>query len=153
MLTNISAMTSEKSEHFFLSLEVLYCLCDDVVCVHPLTQILMPLGSIQEWRARIGSSWCALGRPLRSVLSHRTGRPKRQQSGWKLPAYSQYQSVSMVTVLPCMLLGPGLGMKDFEFEEFLPTGLFLSECQFMTQWHQCGVFLFFYHACRFASAL
>ena len=27
----------------------------------------MPLSSVEEWRARIGSSWCALGRPIQSV--------------------------------------------------------------------------------------
>ena len=26
----------------------------------------MPLASVDEWRARIGSSWCALGRPVKS---------------------------------------------------------------------------------------
>ena len=26
----------------------------------------MPLASVDEWRARIGSSWCALGRPIKS---------------------------------------------------------------------------------------
>ena len=30
---------------------------------------LMPYWSIAEWRARIGSSWCALGRPLK-IIKH-----------------------------------------------------------------------------------
>ena len=25
----------------------------------------MPSASVEEWRARIGSSWCALGRPIK----------------------------------------------------------------------------------------
>ena len=35
-------------------------------------QSLMPYYSIAEWRARIGSSWCALGRPfkIKSTLKH-----------------------------------------------------------------------------------
>ena len=32
----------------------------------------MPLWSVQEWRARIGTSWCALGRPIRSKSSYRS---------------------------------------------------------------------------------
>ena len=39
----------------------------------------MPLGSIAEWRARIGSSWCALGQPFktRSPFRH-TGAGRLQ---------------------------------------------------------------------------
>lgn len=29
----------------------------------------MPLWSNEEWRARIGSSWCAIGRPIKDNLS------------------------------------------------------------------------------------
>ena len=29
----------------------------------------MPLASVKEWRARIGSSWCALGRPFKASKS------------------------------------------------------------------------------------
>ena len=32
----------------------------------------MPLWSVQEWRARIGSSWCALNRPIRSKSPYRS---------------------------------------------------------------------------------
>ena len=35
----------------------------------------MPLGSVEEWRARIGSSWCALGRPVKSVCGGGVTRP------------------------------------------------------------------------------
>lgn len=31
----------------------------------------MPLASVQEWRARIGTCWCALGRPIKSQSSRR----------------------------------------------------------------------------------
>ena len=34
------------------------------VAIHLLST--MPLWSVQEWRARIGTSWCALGRPIMS---------------------------------------------------------------------------------------
>ena len=37
----------------------------------------MPLESIAEWRARIGGSWCAIGRPF-----HKMRRmPRRQEKG------------------------------------------------------------------------
>ena len=29
----------------------------------------MPLASVEEWRARVGSSWCALGRPFKTSKS------------------------------------------------------------------------------------
>ena len=29
----------------------------------------MPLASVEEWRARIGSCWCALGRPFKTSKS------------------------------------------------------------------------------------
>ena len=32
--------------------------------------VAMPFWSNEEWRARIGSSWCALGRPFKSSGSH-----------------------------------------------------------------------------------
>lgn len=39
----------------------------------------MPFGSIAEWRARIGSSWCALGRPLNARSTYRHGAGRLQQ--------------------------------------------------------------------------
>ena len=38
----------------------------------------MPLGSIEEWRARIGSSWCALGRPFKTRSPFRGGAGRLQ---------------------------------------------------------------------------
>ena len=37
----------------------------------------MPLWSIGEWRARIGSSWCVLGRPFKIRSPFRGGRVLR----------------------------------------------------------------------------
>ena len=39
----------------------------------------MPLWSVAEWRARIGSSWCALGRPFKtkSSLCHGEGQTEK----------------------------------------------------------------------------
>ena len=41
-------------------------------------QVVMPLGSIAEWRARIGSSWCALGRPFKTRSPFRGGAGRLQ---------------------------------------------------------------------------
>ena len=40
----------------------------------------MPLGSIAEWRARIGSSWCALGRPFKTRSPFRHAGAGRLQT-------------------------------------------------------------------------
>ena len=40
----------------------------------------MPPWSVQEWRARIGTSWCALGRPIKAkVCGHREGNCSKSQ--------------------------------------------------------------------------
>ena len=86
--------------------------------------LAMPLGSNQEWRARIGSSWCALGRPLKSKSSQRIGRPNRRHSGKRLSSqYGQDCTVFMMTMLiPWMTLTTGL------CDSFSGAELFLSKC-------------------------
>ena len=63
----------------------------------------MPLWSIAEWRARIGSSWCALGRPFKSMssLRYRTG---------KLQGVSTLNQVVTTMILLIMLIGANLGL-------------------------------------------
>ena len=41
--------------------------------------VAMPLGSIAEWRVRIGSSWCALGRPFKTRSPFRGGAGRLQK--------------------------------------------------------------------------
>ena len=41
-------------------------------------QVVMPLGSIAEWRVRIGFSWCALGRPFKTRSPFRGGAGRLQ---------------------------------------------------------------------------
>ena len=53
----------------------------------------MPLGSIAEWRARIGSSWCALGRPFK------TRSPFRGGAGHLQTPLTLNQVVTMMTIL------------------------------------------------------
>lgn len=86
----------------------------------------MPLDSIQEWRARIGSSWCALGRPMKSKSPHGTGRPKRCRSGGGkiLSSCVQDHPVFVLTVLTTLLTG----ICNFSIGEFPPVDLFLGKC-------------------------
>ena len=53
----------------------------------------MPLWSIGEWRARIGSSWCALGRPFK------TRSPFRGGGGRVLRALTRSDVVTMIIML------------------------------------------------------
>ena len=53
----------------------------------------MPLGSITEWRARIGSSWCALGRPFKTRSPFRGGAGRLQTQ------LTLSQVVTMMTLL------------------------------------------------------
>ena len=42
----------------------------------------MPLWGVEEWRARIGGSWAALGRTFPSCQSsHKEWRPSRRRGG------------------------------------------------------------------------
>ena len=59
--------------------------------------VSMPLGSIEEWRARIGTSWCALGRSLKSDSSHSVGRPRHQE--WRGTLLSPAVLVIMLWIL------------------------------------------------------
>ena len=53
----------------------------------------MPLGSISEWRSRIGSSWCALGRPFK------TRSPFRGGAGRLQTPLTLNQVVTMIVIL------------------------------------------------------
>ena len=61
----------------------------------------MPYWSITEWRARIGSSWCALGRPFKMRSPFR-GRIRR--------ASTLSQGLTM-TILLIMSIGVNLGLR------------------------------------------
>ena len=54
----------------------------------------MPLGSIAEWRACIGSSWCALGRPFKTRSPFRHAGAGRLQTPLTLN-----QVVTMIMIL------------------------------------------------------
>ena len=85
----------------------------------------MPLESIQEWRARIGSSWCALGRPMKSKSPHGTRRPKRCRSGGGgMLSCVQDHPVFVLTVLTALLTG----LCNFSLGEFPPVDLLLGKC-------------------------
>ena len=86
----------------------------------------MPLESIQEWRARIGSSWCALGHPMKSKSPRGTGRPKRCRSGGgkMLSSCVQDHPVFVLTVLTALLAS----LCNFSIGEFPPVDLFFGKC-------------------------
>ena len=74
-------------------------------------KFLMPLWSIAEWRARIGSSWCALGRPLnlKTKLSVRHG------ARWLQRVLTLNQVVTMITIL-IMFVGVNIGLRKLVTE-------------------------------------
>ena len=50
--------------------EVIGCpvLIPDAWVYHASNYQAMPLASVEEWRARVGSCWCALGRPFKTSI-------------------------------------------------------------------------------------
>ena len=65
----------------------------------------MPLWSIGEWRARIGSSWCALGRPFKTRSPFRGGG-----GGRVLRALTQSDVVTMIIML-MVFIGINFGLR------------------------------------------
>ena len=64
----------------------------------------MPLWSIGEWRARIGFSWCALGRPFK------TRSPFRGGGGRVLRALTRSDMVTMIIML-MVFIGINIGLR------------------------------------------
>ena len=79
----------------------------------------MPYWSIAEWRARIGSSWCTLGRPVKSKSCSRRG------SGWVQRVLTMNQVVTMM-IMMIMLIGINLGLHAIISGGYCPT--LASEC-------------------------
>lgn len=73
----------------------------------------MPLDGLQEWRARTGSSWYALGCPFSIKFQRLCG----------LKRVAQRASISFC--LPWILVI--LILCDVQISEFLPIGFVLSE--------------------------
>lgn len=71
-----------------------------VTAVHLST---MPLSSIQEWRARIGTSWCALGRPIKPCRS-KSSCFKNPPSQKKAMSCSRHGAVT-VGIMIALLIG------------------------------------------------
>lgn len=64
----------EKAELWYLWVVCMFVMCQmphfpnySLISHRPT---VMPLCSIEEWRARIGSCWCALGRPVEKKASN-----------------------------------------------------------------------------------
>ena len=61
----------------------------------------MPYWSISEWRARIGSSWCALGRPHK-IIKHGARNLKKELT---------LNQVVTLMVLMIILVGVNVGVR------------------------------------------
>ena len=79
----------------------------------------MPLWSVQEWRARIGNSWCALGRPIRSKSSqyYSTGNypgspPPGGGLGRRAESHADHGVVTVVIMIS-LLIGAILTLSHF----------------------------------------
>ena len=73
------------------------------------TSQLMPAWSIAEWRAHIGSSWCALGRPFKTRSPFRNGARMEQREFTlnQVVMLMFFKLVMMLVGLSCALLRVG----------------------------------------------
>lgn len=103
--------------------------------------INMPAWSIDEWRARIGSSWCAVGRPFK------TRSPFRNQTRKWQRASTLNQVVTFVSLMVVLVgLNLRLGIlarrsHDYQFLSkcqlctcYANVYIMLSSCRFFEQW-------------------
>jgi hypothetical protein len=81
---------------------------DEISNIPDLLQylIIMPLWSIGEWRAHIGSSWCALGRRFKTRSPFRGGG-----GGRVLRALTQSDVVTMIIML-MVFIGINFGLRS-----------------------------------------
>ena len=63
----------------------------------------MPYWSIAEWRARIGSSWCALGRPLKTSIRYGARVIKKELT---------VNGVVTMLILLVLLIGVNIGVRS-----------------------------------------
>ena len=69
----------------------------------------MPFASVEDWRARIGSCWCVLGRPFKSKSSG------NHQSHAHISGRAMLQAVNVLTLILV------LGVKNIN--------QYITECQ------------------------
>ena len=74
-----------------------------MVSLSRLQTVTMPLWSNEEWKARIGSSWCAIGRSIKCKSSVSHGSGTLQLSGGTM-----LQVVSMVMMMILMAIITGI---------------------------------------------
>ena len=76
----------------------------------------MPYWSIGEWRARIGSSWCALGRPIK-IIKH-GARIVNKELTWK--------RIATMLILLMILVAVNVGVRGLiEGRQLICKGLVL----------------------------
>ena len=76
----------------------------------------MPLASVEDWRARIGSCWCVLARPFKTGRSTETEQYRPQ---FAMPPLSGRAMLHALNVFVAMILV--LGVKNIS--------KFISECR------------------------
>ena len=69
----------------------------------PVAIVIMPQWSVAEWRARIGGSWLAIGRPFKTKSSFSRG------AGWVRRVLTMNQVVTM-TIMMIILIGTNLAL-------------------------------------------
>ena len=87
----------------------------------------MPLESVAEWRARIGSSWCAVGRPFKSKSS-RSRKPHRVLSQDQVETMMMLLSISFIRWLLFDLPGGFLILHVCELYIMWWNSLFVVLC-------------------------
>ena len=69
----------------------------------------MPFWSVGEWRARIGSSWCALGRPFKKRSPFRHGQGGR--------VLTRIDVVTMIIML-MVFIGINFGFRTLVMSDY-----------------------------------
>ena len=86
----------------------------------------MPQGSVAEWRARIGSSWCALGRPFK------TRSPFRCSAGQLKTAKLTLNEVVTMMMILIVFVGANLAFRAFliggHYREIPGIGIHSNTC-------------------------
>ena len=66
-------------------------------------EFTMPYWSVAEWRARIGSSWCALGRPIKQSVRYGARVVKKELT---------LNRVVILLILLTLLIGVNIGVRS-----------------------------------------
>ena len=82
----------------------------------------MPLWSNEEWRARIGSCWCALGRPFNTRFTRCRGKTQGKSQGM----LTFHQVATMVILMMLLIAGKGLAVAQGHHKILLSKHSYLN---------------------------